>query len=249
MCEISSVGDCGAVESPAGRSDAEIASPPRGKLAPSVLSADHSRLGEQVALVEPYADALHVDFMDGHFVPTLGFATAVVGALKSVTELPLRCHLMVEAPERFVDTLAEEGADLLIVHAECGERAERALSMIAERGMEAGLALKLDTPVEAVEGRLGEIDSVLVMSIVPGWSGQAFEPAALGRIEALRALIDRHGAEVEIEVDGGVNEETGGECIAAGASVLAAATAVFQADDPAGAARRLAGIARAVQAL
>jgi ribulose-phosphate 3-epimerase len=208
-----------------------------------VLSADHGRLAEQVALVEEFSGALHIDFMDGHFVPTLGFAPAVVGALKAATDLPLRCHLMVDAPEHFIDTLGEEGADLVIAHCERGEQAHRALARARERGMKTGLALKLGTPISAIETQLEELDCVLVMSIVPGWSGQAFRGEALGRIAEIRGMIDARGLAVEIEVDGGVNEETGRRCIAAGASVLAAATAVFAAADQAQAARRMAAIA------
>jgi ribulose-phosphate 3-epimerase len=215
----------------------------RACLAPSVLSADHARLAEQVALVERHAGALHVDFMDGHFVPTLGFAPAVVGALKAVTELPLRCHLMVEAPDRFVDELCDEGADLLIAHAECGARARSALARARERGVKTGLALKLDTPLSTIEAQLEELDSVLVMSIVPGRSGQAFKDEALERIAHLRESIDARGLAVEIEVDGGVNEETGRRCVTAGATVLATATAVFGASDPALAAQRMAAVA------
>jgi ribulose-phosphate 3-epimerase len=208
-------------------------------LAPSVLSADHAHLAEQVALVEEHAGALHIDFMDGHFVPTLGFAPAVIGALKSATTLPLRCHLMVEEPDRLVQILSDEGADLAIFHAECGARTRAALQHARELGMKTGLALKLDTPVTAIETLLDELDSVLVMSIVPGWSGQAFHEEALHRIADVRATIDRRGLEVEVEVDGGVNEETGRSCVMAGATVLAAATAVFQATDPAEAAHRM----------
>lgn len=194
-------------------------------------------------MIESHAGALHVDFMDGHFVPTLGFAPAVVSALKAVTELPLRCHLMVDAPDQYIDTLGKEGANLVIVHLERGEQANRALSDARERGMATGLALKLDTPVSAVEPYLDELDAVLVMSIVPGWSGQAFKDEALGRIEDLRTMIDRRGLAVDVEVDGGINEETGRRCVEAGASMLAAAKAVFQAADPAGAAQRMAAIA------
>lgn len=208
-----------------------------------MLSADQARLADQVGLVEEHAEALHVDFMDGHFVPTLGFSPEVVRALKNVTALPLRCHLMVSAPDQFVDTLADFGADLITVHHECGESADRALVSSRERGVKTGLALKLETPVAAIEERLDQIDAVLIMSIVPGWSGQPFEEDALRRIEETRALIDARGLPVDVEVDGGVNAETGQRCIAAGATVLAAATAVFQADDPAEAARQMAGIA------
>jgi ribulose-phosphate 3-epimerase len=207
------------------------------------LSADHARLAEQVGLVERHAGALHLDFMDGHFVPALGFAPAVVGALKAVTDLPLRCHLMVDVPERVVETLAGEGADMVIVHAERGEQARRALVAARDWGMKTGLALKLGTPVSVIEPQLEELDCVLVMSIVPGWSGQAFKDEALQRIAQLRAMIDRRGLDVEVEVDGGVNVETGRRCMTAGATVLAAATAVFQTADPGLAAQRMAAVA------
>lgn len=215
----------------------------QGYLAPSLLSADHAHLADAVALVQEHAGALHLDFMDAHFVPTLAFAPEVVGALKRVTALPLRCHLMVSAPERLVDVFADGGADLFTAHVECGEAALRALERARERGMRTGLALKLGTPIAAVEPELERLDAVLVMSIEPGWSGQPFEERALGRIEAVHALIDDRGLAVEVEVDGGVNEQTGRRCIEAGATVLAAASAVFQAEDPAGAAQRLAAAA------
>lgn len=216
---------------------------PRTYFASSPLNADHAHLAEQIALVEEHAEALHLDFMDGHFVPALAFAPAVVRDLKNATALPLRCHLMVEAPDQFIDTLGDYGADLVTVHFECGERADSALRRARERSMKTGLALKLDTPVVAVEARLDQLDSVLIMSIVPGRSGQPFREEALPRIEEVRTMIDDRGLAIDVEVDGGVNEETGRRCIAAGATVLAADSAVFRADDPAQAAQRMAAIA------
>ncbi|HEY7892020.1 MAG TPA: ribulose-phosphate 3-epimerase [Solirubrobacteraceae bacterium] len=215
----------------------------RGYLAPSPLNADQAHLAEQIALVENYAGAIHIDFMDGHFVSALAFSPVVVRDLKRVSALPLRCHLMVSAPDQFVDALADFGADVLTVHYECGQHAQRALSRARERSLKTGLALKLDTPVAVIEDQLDEIDSVLIMSIVPGRSGQPFLDKALARIEAARAMIDERELPVEIEVDGGVNEETGRRCIAAGATVIAADSALFKADDPTEAARRMAAIA------
>jgi ribulose-phosphate 3-epimerase len=211
--------------------------------APSPLNADHAHLAAQIALVEEHAGALHLDFMDGHFVPTLAFAPAVVRDLKRVTMLPLRCHLMVSDPDQFIDTFADFGADLIIAHAE-SQSSRSAIRHARERGMKTGVALKLDTPVSAVEDQLDELDSVLIMSIVPGRSGQPFRDEALHRIEEARRLIDGRGLPIDVEVDGGVNEETGRRCVAAGASVLAADTVVFKSDDPNGAARRMATIAR-----
>jgi ribulose-phosphate 3-epimerase len=181
--------------------------------------------------------------MDGHFVPALAFAPQVVRGLKNVTDLPVRCHLMVSAPDQFIDTLADYHADLVTVHFECGESAHRALRRAREHGIKTGLALKLDTPVMAVADQLDQLDSVLIMSIVPGRSGQPFKDEALHRIEEVRTMVDRHGLAVDVEVDGGVNEATGRRCIAAGATILAADTAVFGANDPAQAAQRMAAIA------
>jgi ribulose-phosphate 3-epimerase len=223
-----------------------IAAPVRtlARLAPSVLSADHAHLAEQVNLVHEYAEALHVDFMDGHFVPTLGFAPEVIRGLKGATQLPLRSHLMVCLPDQFIDTLADYGADVVTVHYECGDSARRAIERACERGVKAGLALKLDTPTSVIEACLDEIDSVLIMSIIPGWSGQSFKEEALPRIEEVRAMIDRHGLTIDVEVDGGVDETVAPRCVEAGATVLAAATAVFQAEDPAQAARRMAELCK-----
>ncbi|HYG95961.1 MAG TPA: ribulose-phosphate 3-epimerase [Solirubrobacterales bacterium] len=222
---------------------AASAPPLRRYFAPSPLNADHAHLADQVALVEDHVEALHLDFMDGHFVPALAFAPAVVRDLKKVTHLPLRCHLMVSAPDQFVDTFADHGADLLTVHHECGEHARDAIRRARERGMKAGLALKLETPVAAAEEMLDQLDSLLIMSIVPGRSGQPFRDEALGRIEEARAMVDRSGLEIDIEVDGGVNEETGRRCIAAGATILAADSVVFRAEDPTRAAKAMAGVA------
>lgn len=225
--------------------DEQITSAPslRRYFAPSPLNADHAHLADQVALVADHVEALHLDFMDGHFVPALAFAPVVVRDLKKVTDLPLRCHLMVSAPHQFVDTFADHGADLLTVHHECGEHARNAIRRARERGMQTGLALKLETPVAAAEEMLDQIDSLLIMSIVPGRSGQAFREEALNRIEEARAMVDRSGLRIDVEVDGGVNEETGRRCIAAGASILAADSVVFRAEDPAKAAEAMAKVA------
>ena len=214
-----------------------------GKLAASILSADFAHLADQVKLVEQHADMLHVDSMDAHFVPPLSIGPVVVESLRRVTDLPLHCHLMVEHPERLFPDFAAAGADIVTCHMEATADPRRATSEAAALGMRAGLAVNLETPVESVFPHLEGLDRVLVMSIRPGWAGQVFVDRALGKIESVRRQIERSGLSVEVEVDGGINEESGARCMAAGATVLASASAIFKAEDPAAASRRLADVA------
>jgi ribulose-phosphate 3-epimerase len=216
------------------------------KLAASILSADFGHLADQVKLVEPYADAIHIDVMDAHFVPPLTVGPVVVGSLRPVTDRVLHCHLMVEHPERLLDDFAEAGADMVTIHLEAVPEPEPVIRKARERGMRPGLAVNPGTPVEAVFPFLEEIANVIVMSVQPGWAGQAFLPEALPKVEAVRREIDRRGLPVDVEVDGGINVETGRRCVAAGATVLAAASAIFRAPDPAAAAAALAAVARGV---
>lgn len=214
------------------------------KLAASILSADLARLGEQVKSVERYADMIHVDVMDAHFVPTLSIGPLVVESLRPVTGLPLHAHLMVERPTALFDDLARAGTNRVTAHMEALEDAKEAIVEARARGMEPGLAVNPDTPVEQTYPYLEELDNVIVMSVVPGWAGQEFLESALPKVESLRKEIDRRGLGVDVEVDGGINERTGRRCVAAGATVLAAASSIFKAADPAEAARRLATVAR-----
>jgi ribulose-phosphate 3-epimerase len=199
-------------------------------VAPSILSADFARLGEQVRETEAAgAQRVHVDVMDGHFVPNLTMGPAVVASLRKVTRLPLEIHLMVEDPGKFVDPFIKAGSDRLIVHHEVLPDPRPLLRRIKAAGNTVGLAVQPDTPVEAIEPYLGEIDLALCMTVYAGFAGQAFLPQSPGRIAALKKLIDRVNPKCELEVDGGIDLEKGtaAAAVQAGANVLVAATAIF----------------------
>ena len=180
--------------------------------------------------------------MDAHFVPVLSVGPVVVEAVRRVTRLPLHCHLMVENPEAMLEDFAAAGADIVTCHLEAVDDAPEAIERAASLGMKAGLAVNPQTPVEQTFRYLESLDRVLVMSVNPGWAGQTFIETALPKIEQVRKEIDRQGLRVEVEVDGGINEQTGPRCLAAGATVLAAASSIFKAADPGDAARRLAAL-------
>lgn len=212
------------------------------KVAASILSADHGTLAEQVRLVEPHVDLLHIDCMDAHFVPVLSVGPVVVEGVRRHTDLPIHCHLMVERPEALFEDFAKAGADIVTCHLEAVEDPAAVVRRAEGLGMRAGLAVNPPTPVEGLFPHLETLDRVLVMSVNPGWAGQSFLDEALPKIEAVRAEIDRHGLRVEVEVDGGISEATGSRCLAAGATILAAASSIFKAEDPAEAARRLGAL-------
>jgi ribulose-phosphate 3-epimerase len=216
------------------------------KLSASILSADFAHLADQIKQVEDDLDLIHVDNMDAHFVPPLCLGPVIVQSLRQVTDLPLHCHLMVDHPVDLLRDFAEAGADIVSMHVECADEPERAVKEAAAQGLRAGLAVSPQTPVDAVFPLLEELDRVLVMSVRPGWSGQSFLESALPKIEAARREIDRRGLSVEIEVDGGINTETGARCLAAGATVLTAASSIFKAPDMREAAHRLARMAKGV---
>jgi ribulose-phosphate 3-epimerase len=202
-------------------------------VAPSILSADFARLGEQVVeSAQGGANRVHIDVMDGHFVPNLTMGPAVVGSLRRVTRLPLEIHLMVEEPERFVDAFLAKGADSLIAHVEVLPDPRPFVRRLHDAGKKAALAVRPDTPLEALEPFLAEIDLALCMTVHPGFSGQAFLPESPARIRRLRELIDRLNPRCELEVDGGITTDTGAAAVRAGANVLVAATSVF--GDPRG---------------
>jgi len=201
---------------------------PRILIAPSILSADFARLGEQVAEAESAgADRIHIDVMDGHFVPVISLGVPIVEAVRRVTRLPLDIHLMVTEPERQVDPFIEAGGDIINVHAEACTHLHRVLQRIHERGKEAGVCLNPATPISAVEEVLEDLDQVTVMSVNPGYAGQPFIPSVLGKVRRLRRLLDERNPQAHLVVDGGVNPETAPLCVSAGATVLVAASAVF----------------------
>jgi ribulose-phosphate 3-epimerase len=216
----------------------------RAKLAASILSADFAHLGDQVKMVEPYADMVHVDVMDAHFVPPLTIGPVVVESLRPVSALPLHCHLMIERPETLFDDFAKAGTDMVTFHLEAAPDPEVVIAEARARGMRAGMAVNPDTPVENTFEYLERIDNLIVMSVRPGWAGQEFMEEVLPKVEAARAEIDRRGVTVDVEVDGGINEESGRRCLEAGATVLAVASSIFKAPDPADAARRLSVLTR-----
>ena len=202
------------------------------RIAPSILSADFARLAEEVACVEQSgADLLHVDVMDGHFVPNLTVGPPIVAALRKVTKLPLDVHLMITNPDAFIVELAEAGADYVTVHVETSSHLHRTVETIKERGLKAGLTLNPATSLTAVEEIIADIDLLLIMSVSPGFGGQQFIPSALGKIERARRLLDDAGCHADLEVDGGVKVENAERIIKAGADILVAGSAVFSSKD------------------
>jgi ribulose-phosphate 3-epimerase len=207
------------------------------RLAPSVLNADLAQLADQVRLVEEAADWIHLDLMDGHFVPNLTFGPPVVAALRPYTDHYLDCHLMVTDPEALLPALAEAGAGGVTMHVEALDDPVRALRAAAGLGMAPGLALRPGTPLQAVLPHLDAVDLVLPMTVEPGFGGQAFEHGVLPKIAAARDAIRRAGRPVALQVDGGVNAATLPRCLDAGADVFVVGTAIFGADDPVAAAK------------
>ena len=217
------------------------------RIAPSILAADFARLADEIAKVEAGgADLIHVDVMDGHFVPNITIGIPVVAALKEVTTLPLDVHLMIESPDRYVDAFVEAGAAMVTVHVEAARHVHRTVTRIRELGAKAGVALNPATPLDALEQISGEIDHVLIMSVNPGFGGQSFITRSIDKIAATRRLLDEAGRTVAIEVDGGVDTGNAAALVRAGASVLVAGVSIFRTPDPAAATRalRAAGEAR-----
>jgi len=204
----------------------------RPALAPSILAADFGRLGEEIAAVtEAGADLIHVDVMDGHFVPNISIGPMIVEAARRATALPLDVHLMIEGPERYIPEFVQAGADSVSVHAETCPHLHRTIQLIKEAGAKACVALNPHTPIGALDLILDELDMVLLMSVNPGFGGQAFIPQVLEKVRALSAEIAARGLSVDIEVDGGVKVANSRALAEAGATVLVAGSAIFGADD------------------
>jgi ribulose-phosphate 3-epimerase len=209
-------------------------------LAPSILAADLARLGQEVAAVERGgAGAIHVDIMDGQFVPNLTLGPAVVKAVRRVTRLPIDVHLMVERPERHIDAFIDAGANWVSVHVEGVMHLQRAVAYLSERGVQAGVVLNPSTSLFTLEEILPEVDYVLLMSVNPGFSGQVFLPSALDKIQRLRKTILDRGLRARIEVDGGITTENIRTVVEAGAEIIVAGVASFAAGDPEASARSL----------
>ena len=211
-------------------------------ISPSILAADFARLGEEARAVQAAgADWLHLDVMDGHFVPNITIGPDVVKALKPHVSIPLDVHLMIAPADPYLEAFRNAGADVISIHPEAGPHLNRSLQRIRELGAKAGVVLNPATPVEALEWTLEAVDLVLVMSVNPGFGGQKFLSSQLRKIERLRTMIDGAGADIIIEVDGGVTAETAPLCLSAGATALVAGTAVFK-DGPEAYARNIAAL-------
>jgi ribulose-phosphate 3-epimerase len=209
-------------------------------IAPSVLSADFARLGQEVKEIEAGGAALvHVDVMDGHFVPNITVGPAVTAALRKVTQLPLDCHLMISEPERYIDRFAEAGADMISVHVEAATHLHRCLTRVQELGAKAGVVLNPATPLSAIEAVLGLADFVLLMSVNPGFGGQKMIAAVLDKARALRERIDGKGLDTRIEIDGGVTLENLDRVASCGVDMIVAGSAIFDSGDPKGTTRTM----------
>ena len=202
------------------------------KIAPSILSADFSRLGEEIAAIEAAGtDYVHIDVMDGHFVPNITIGPLIVEAVRRVTSLPLDVHLMIAEPDRYIASFAEAGADIIVVHAEATDHLHRTVQLIKSLGKRAGVALNPATPLNVLDYVLEDLDLVLLMTVNPGFGGQSFIEACIPKIQALRGIMDKRGVEAELEVDGGVKTDNIARISRAGADVFVAGSAVFQSPD------------------
>ena len=202
------------------------------KLAPSILSADFGRLGEQVAeATKAGADYIHIDVMDGHFVPPITIGALVVAAVRRCTDIPLDVHLMIEEPQHQISQFADAGADIITVHIEACPHLHRVVQIIKGLGVKAGIAINPGTPLDTLEEILSSLDSILVMTVNPGYGGQTFIEETLSKIARLRAELDKKGLAIELEVDGGVNAKTASKVVRAGARVLVAGSAVFHSGE------------------
>ncbi len=202
------------------------------KIAPSILSADFSRLGEEVRAVERAgADLIHVDVMDGHFVPNITIGPIVVTGLKKLTSLPLDVHLMIERPDRYIEAFAQAGSDWITIHAEVCPHLKRMIKKIRQLNVKPGVVLKPATPLKTLYPVLDDIDLVLIMSVNPGFGGQSFIPSTLKKIERLRKIVDQNHYSLEIEVDGGIKVENIGEVSRAGGDIFVLGTGIFKTEN------------------
>jgi ribulose-phosphate 3-epimerase len=202
------------------------------KIAPSILSADFSKLGEEIKDVERGgADYIHVDVMDGHFVPNITIGPLIVESIRPITELPLDVHLMIENPDQYIEAFAKAGADYITVHVEACRHLHRTIQLIKSFGVKAGVVLNPATPVQLIEPIIEDLDMVLLMTVNPGFGGQKFISSVLPKIKQVKELVIQKGLKLEIEVDGGVNKDTAPLCIQAGADVLVAGSAVYNQED------------------
>ena len=198
------------------------------KIAPSILSADFAKLGEEIKDVERGgADYIHVDVMDGHFVPNITIGPLIVEAIRPVTKLPLDVHLMIENPDDYIEEFARAGADYITVHVEACKHLHRTIGLIKSLGVKAGVVLNPATPVNTMQHVINHVDMVLMLSVRPGCGGRSFIPEGLQKIRGVKAIADEFNPALEIEIDGGVNEETAKLCIEAGANVLVAGSAIY----------------------
>ncbi len=214
--------------------------PVRVQIAPSILSADFAALGDAVAAAERGgADLIHVDVMDGHFVPNITIGPPVVKSLRRIATVPLDVHLMIEQPDRYIDAFAEAGAAMMSVHVEVLPHLHRTVHAIKALGVRAGVVLNPSTPVVALSEIAGDVDYVLVMSVNPGFGGQTFIPRSESKVREVRSLLDRAGSRAPIEIDGGIDQHNVGRVVAAGATIIVAGSAVFHTPDPERATREL----------
>lgn len=201
------------------------------KLAPSILAADFTRLGEEVRLAdEAGADMIHIDVMDGSFVPSISFGMPIVKAVKSVTKKPLDVHLMIRKPERYLDEFAACGADIITVHVEACQELEKTINRIKELGLKAGVTLNPTTPIDTIEPVIGQVDMILIMTVNPGFGGQKYIESSTDKIKALRRLLNEKNLNTDIEVDGGLTLDNVSVVLEAGANVIVSGTSVFQGD-------------------
>jgi ribulose-phosphate 3-epimerase len=212
------------------------------KIAPSILSADFSRLGEEIKDVERGgADYIHVDVMDGHFVPNITIGPLIVEAIRPITQLPLDVHLMIENPDQYIPQFAKAGADIITVHVEACPHLHRTVQLIKEQGIKAGVVLNPATPVDTIQHVIDDVDMVVLMTVNPGFGGQKFIKQVLSKIYAVSEMAKSKGLSIDIEVDGGVNIETAKLCVEAGANVLVAGSAIYKEKDRGQAIRAIRG--------